>query len=213
MKKLALPILASIAALSSPVALAEFEYSANVTLVSNYVFRGYSFSDDEMATQGGFDVEHESGFSAGVWGTSSVDPNGEVDFYASYAFDLSDQISMDVGVVRYHYPGGNGTDSSGTTEYHIGLGWEDLSFTWHKDVHADTDYFEANYSIGINDNMAIDLHLGRVNYDDAASTDATDYGATFTYNFNDNYSVFLSYTDVNDDAADSQFFGGISASF
>ncbi|MBK8286564.1 MAG: hypothetical protein IPK97_17815 [Ahniella sp.] len=42
------------------------------TLTSDYVFRGVSQSQESAALQGSVEVGHESGFYAGVWG-SSVD--------------------------------------------------------------------------------------------------------------------------------------------
>lgn len=211
MKKLSLPATAVLAAFISPSAFAEFEYSANVSLVSNYVFRGYTYSDDKMATQGGFDLEHDSGFYAGVWGTSSVDPNGEVDFYAGYGFDLSDNASIDVGVVRYHYPGGDGVDSDGTTEYHVGMSWQDFSLTWHNDVDLETDYVEVNYSIGLSETVGLDLHVGHVS--DDTDFDAVDYGITLNFAMSDNYNFFVSFADVDDDSEDSHLFAGLTASF
>lgn len=211
MKKLTLSATAVLATILTPSAFADTEFSANVSLVSNYVFRGYSYSDEKMATQGGFDLEDDSGVYAGIWGTSSVDPNGEVDVYAGYAFDISDDVYIDVGVVRYHYPGGDGVSSSGTTEYHIGMGWQDFTLTYHNDVHLDTDYFEANYSVGLTDTIGLDLHIGHVSDDD--DFDAVDYGITVNFAMNDNYSFFVSFANVDDDSEDSHFFAGLTASF
>jgi hypothetical protein len=55
---------------SSSAAMAEI--SANVTLASDYVFRGVSQTDNQMAIQGGFDWGHDSGFYVGTW-ASNVD--------------------------------------------------------------------------------------------------------------------------------------------
>ncbi len=38
-----------------------FDFSANTAIVSDYVFRGISQSDENFAIQGGFDVSHDSG--------------------------------------------------------------------------------------------------------------------------------------------------------
>ena len=37
-------------------------FSANVTLTSDYAYRGISQTDDRPAIQGGFDFKHDSGF-------------------------------------------------------------------------------------------------------------------------------------------------------
>ena len=52
--------------------LDEFSFSANVGLYTDYIFRGYTQTQNEPAIQGGFDVEHSSGLYAGTW-ASNVD--------------------------------------------------------------------------------------------------------------------------------------------
>ena len=94
------------------------EFSANVGLSSNYVWRGVSQTADEIAVSGGFDYNAESGFYAGVWG-SNVSFNGEdgggneFDIYGGWANDM-----FDIGVLNYRYPGGNDLDF--TELYEIG---------------------------------------------------------------------------------------------
>lgn len=184
--------------------------SANVSLVSDYVFRGFSYSDGQMATQGGFDLEHDEGFYAGAWGTSSVDPNGELNVYAGYVVDINDAIAVGLNAVRYHYPGGADVDSSGTSEYAIAVMWSDIHLAYHNDVHLDSDYIEANYARSLTDVISATLHIGR--YDDP-ETSATDYGVTFDYQLSDRFSVFLAATRVTDDEEGSNLFAGVSASF
>ena len=53
-------------------ATSEWGVSGNVGLFSDYVFRGYTQTINEPALQGGFDLEHSTGFYAGVW-ASNVD--------------------------------------------------------------------------------------------------------------------------------------------
>ena len=50
----------------------DFSVSGNVGLFSDYIFRGYTQTENNPALQGGFDVEHASGLYAGVW-ASNVD--------------------------------------------------------------------------------------------------------------------------------------------
>lgn len=50
--------------------------SANIGVVSNYIFRGVTQTQDGAAVQGGLDVTHSSGFYAGTW-VSNVDFNNE----------------------------------------------------------------------------------------------------------------------------------------
>jgi uncharacterized protein (TIGR02001 family) len=79
----------------------------NVTLVSDYRFRGVSLSDQSIALQGGLDLSLESGFYAGLWG-SSIEPVGsselELDLYAGYSGETASGIGFDVGLLVYTYP-------------------------------------------------------------------------------------------------------------
>ena len=67
--------------------------TANVSLVSDYRYRGISQSNLRPAIQGGFDYAHESGFYIGNWNSSiswvnnlspSVASSIEMDFYAGF---------------------------------------------------------------------------------------------------------------------------------
>ena len=58
--------------IKAPSMLDEFSFSANVGLYTDYIFRGYTQTQNEPAIQGGFDVEHSSGLYAGTW-ASNVD--------------------------------------------------------------------------------------------------------------------------------------------
>ncbi|MFQ5535734.1 MAG: TorF family putative porin [Sphingomonadales bacterium] len=86
--------------------------SANVSLVSDYRFRGISLSDEDIAIQGGLDIASDVGFYAGVWGSSIEQFNGaetEIDLYAGYGRDLAG-ITADVSIIAYTYPGGTDTN-------------------------------------------------------------------------------------------------------
>ena len=102
-----LALLAS-SAVATP-ALAQEEESKPITitgsvgLVSDYRFRGVSQSDEGVAVQGGFTVNHESGFYVGTWGSNLAGwgtfggPNLEVDLFAGYATTVG-SAGIDVGV-------------------------------------------------------------------------------------------------------------------
>lgn len=84
----------------------EAEVSANISLTSNYVFRGLTQTDDGPAIQGGFDVT-SGGFYVGTWASSvdfGDDTTLEVDVYGGYSGALTETTSYDVGVIYYAYP-------------------------------------------------------------------------------------------------------------
>lgn len=94
--------------------------SGNAAVTSDYRFRGLSFSDGDIAIQGGIDVAHESGFYIGTWGSSIEDSatfgHTELDFYGGWSGDVTDGLTVDVGLLYYFYP--NGEDgAAGPSDY------------------------------------------------------------------------------------------------
>jgi uncharacterized protein (TIGR02001 family) len=88
--------------------------TANVSLTSDYRYRGISQSNLRPAVQGGFDYAHESGFYIGNWNSSitwvnnnspAVSSGVEMDFYAGVKKELiGEGFASDLGVLQYYYP-------------------------------------------------------------------------------------------------------------
>jgi uncharacterized protein (TIGR02001 family) len=123
-------IAAAITGLFAPTAFAQATpapeaspVTANVTVVSDYRFRGISQSNFKPAIQGGFDYAHESGFYIGNWnssiswisdaysqsGSSTVKGNVtapiEMNFYGGFKKELiAPGFASDIGVYQYAYP-------------------------------------------------------------------------------------------------------------
>lgn len=120
-KKLLVAALASSFALSA--AADDLSFSSNVTLASDYLYRGISQTGTGPAIQGGFDLSHASGLYAGAWassiswlGDAGVASNAgtEIDTYAGYKGTAGD-IGYDAGFLRYNYPGEYGTNTKADT--------------------------------------------------------------------------------------------------
>jgi uncharacterized protein (TIGR02001 family) len=102
----------------SSAALAEI--SGNVTMATDYVFRGISQTDNQLAIQGGLDYAHDSGFYLGTWASNvdssffndGQDPQIELDLYGGYSSELANGIGYDLGYIRYEYPGGSVNDTN-----------------------------------------------------------------------------------------------------
>jgi uncharacterized protein (TIGR02001 family) len=86
------------------------DVAGNVTLASDYTFRGISQTDEHPAIQGGFDYAHDSGLFLGTW-ASNVDfddgdeASTEVDLYGGMAGTLSNGIGWKFSAIYYAYPG------------------------------------------------------------------------------------------------------------
>ena len=118
MKQLSVALIASAMIVIAPIVMAEdspHEFSANVALSTDYMYRGISQSDEQPAISGGFDYRYTTGgfadLYAGIW-ASSLDFNDgdttmEIDYYGGIAGEFSHGISWDVGGFYYQYPGTN----------------------------------------------------------------------------------------------------------
>jgi len=98
--------------------------SGSVALVSDYMFRGVSQTDEAMAIQGGLSVAHESGFYVGTWATNLAGwgtfggSNMELDIYGGYTAPIG-VATLDVGLTWYMYP--NGADTTDFAEVSVKL--------------------------------------------------------------------------------------------
>lgn len=208
----------------SGAALAD-EMSANVGFVSDYQYRGYSQTNENMALQGGFDYAHDSGLYVGVWG-SSIDwlsKGGlEVDVYGGYANSIGD-FGYDVGVLQYFYPGGKTSagDDADTTEAYIGVSWKFISFKYS---YAFTDlfgyeksdgsqYYDLGAAVDVGGGFTLAAHVG---YSDIkGEDDYTDWKLGVTKEFGGfNFGLHYVDTDVNNaDLADERVILSIAKSF
>jgi len=117
----------STVAFAADAPAAEVEVSpitANVSVVSDYRYRGISQSNMKPAIQGGFDYAHESGLYIGNWNSSiswigdgnpGVSAPIEMDFYGGFKKELiGEGFASDFGVLQYAYPTRGGYSASTT---------------------------------------------------------------------------------------------------
>jgi uncharacterized protein (TIGR02001 family) len=141
--------------------------TANVSLTSDYRYRGISQSNLQPAIQGGFDYAHSSGFYIGNWNSSiswisdaaSASGNSasapiEMDFYAGYKYEWSKGFTADVGILQYYYPTSGATGfitNPNTTELYAAQNFTFDSVTGYlKFSYAATTLFGFSNSVGSN---------------------------------------------------------------
>jgi len=176
--------------------------TGNVTLASDYRFRGISQVEGGFspAIQGGFDWKPEIGFYLGTW-ASNVNFSGvenasiETDLYGGFSRALNDKITYDVGFYYYGYPhatfrprfGCEGPCPNVQIDYYEYYG--SLSFTtpiggvktgvnYSPDYFAETgDFFYPyiEYSTKIADKLTILAHYGYNKFDQKRFLGNRDY--------------------------------------
>jgi len=129
--------------------------TANLSLVSDYRFRGISQSWRRPAVQGGVDYVHPSGFYIGNW-NSSVSSNSynngaslEMDFYGGYRFEVVKDTTLDFGALYYYYPSAQLNRAPGvptSNRYNNGELYAAVTYGSFnaKLSYAVTDYFGLN---------------------------------------------------------------------
>jgi uncharacterized protein (TIGR02001 family) len=222
----ALPIAGTVHAEDSP-------FSANVSLVSDYAFRGISQNDERPAIQGGFDYAHASGAYVGVWASnvswlSDSDPDIsnsiESNLYVGYAGEAG-AIGYDVGLLQYYYPGSypKGFNSPDTLEGYIALSWQFVSFKYSHsftdlfgfDNSKNSQYYDLSASYALMEGLTLDAHYGYQRIKGAGNDNYKDWklGLTKTYG---GFDFGLHYIDTDikrDDLADERVVLSVSKSF
>ena len=187
--------------------IGDFAVSANVGFVTDYVFRGVSQSDENIAVQGGFDVNHTSGIYAGVWG-SNVDfndgdeANFEGDIYLGYAGEISG-FTYDVSGIYYAYPGADDDLDYDYVEAALKVGYDFEVAALEGSVYYSPDFFggtgDAVYTaLGLDVPLPADFnasaHIGHQEIDDAV--DYTDWSLGLGYTVA-GFDLSLTYTDTD----------------
>lgn len=94
------------------ITIPDVTVSGEVAFTTDYKFRGISQTGNNPAVQGALNFEHTSGAYATLWGSSVSFPSGaELNTVVGYVMPLNlgdHSASLDVGALRYVYPGDNG---------------------------------------------------------------------------------------------------------
>ncbi len=209
--------------------------SGDLGVFSQYVWRGYAFSDSSLVMQPSATVTY-GGFGFNLWGNLDTDyfATDDADFNEidmTFSYDWSyDTVSMGVGYIYY------GLEGEDSMELYYTIGFDTIlapSLTIYRDIDAFEGWYISlgiGHSIPLTEELALDLSasIGYYDLDDVDYSELHDgtVGASVTIPVNDYVSVTpsLTYTfglssDAKDDikavSADGKsdhFFGGITCS-
>lgn len=212
-------------AADAPAVASPHAFTGNVTLASEYLYRGIAQTRGKPAIQGGFDYAHASGFYAGVWGSSiswindgvaGASANVEIDVYGGYKGSLGGDLGYDVGVLTYNYPGSGKTLNGAildqdTTELYAAMTWKWLTlkyshsttalFGWAKagtalDKTTGSGYLELNAAYDLGDGWGINGHIGNQKVKGYSDASYSDYKLGMTKDLD--FGVFgLAYSTTN----------------
>lgn len=199
----------------------EYTLTANVTLASQYRYRGLMQTNNKPAIQGGFDFTHASGLYLGNWnssvswlndGNSDVSAPVEMDFYGGYKGNLAADVPFDLGVLQYYYPGDypSGYTSPDTTELYAGVGYGPVMFKYSVAMtnlfgFADSKYSQyfdlsGNFDTGFW-GLTVNAHVGRQTVRNLTDGAYTDWKLGLTKDFGQGLAISVAYIDTNADRA------------
>lgn len=192
MRKVLLCTVALLAPAVTAAQTARSPVAGNVTLVSDYRFRGIDQTFRNPALQGGFDYIHSSGVYLGNWnsnvsqGAGYPAANLEMDFYGGYKRAIGN-LGFDVGLIHYSYPGSDAGPRStpvvqnnrtlavhsgavGNTEFYVGGAWRALSLKYFHVLGdyfsipdtGSTSYVDAAVTFDLGNGWAVNSHYGHL---------------------------------------------------
>lgn len=227
MKSMKLIAIALGSALAMPALADSPAVTSNVSLTTNYLYRGISQTAGGPAIQGGFDYAHPSGLYVGVWGSSitwvgqgfgATGAGTELDTYFGYRG--GSDLTYDVGFLRYNYLGSYPIITApfanpNTNEIYGKVGYSIVSLKLSyslgdlfgvKDANGST-YIDLSASYPIpNTKFTVGAHYGKQTYKGtgadtlkAANLDPTysDYNVSGSMDLGSGFSTTLMYSKTN----------------
>jgi uncharacterized protein (TIGR02001 family) len=206
--------LAASGALLAQTKAPEPDYTASVNVggVTDYRYRGISQSRLKPAIQGGADFAHKSGFYVGTWASSikwvkdaGGDANAEVDLYGGYKFTAG-PVGLDVGVLRYLYPGSALPVNPDTTELYVAGTWGPATLKYSHAVTNLFGFFDSKNSYYVDLNATFETgfwgltftpHIGYQRVAHNSNFSYTDWSLGLGKDFGNGFSASLAYVDTN----------------
>lgn len=211
-----------------------YTISVNGGLTTDYVFRGFSQSDESFAVFAGGDFAYKW-FYAGIWASSvdefASDGDIEIDFYAGIKKSWNG-IDLDVGVLYYAYPNNTADVELDYIEIKAAAGakiWRDIAITglvyYSPDYYAETGEtwtFEGQAAVPLPFfGLTLSGTLGTVIGNDDEFEDVNGFDQYVYWNvglaktFREHFTIDVRYwdTDVDTDLSDERIVGTIKFTY
>lgn len=183
--------------------------SFNVSIDSDYRYRGISQTKGKPALSLGADYAFPNGWYVGTWVStlSSLNDDSqenlgplEIDFYGGYRFNLG-SVEWDMGILHFEYPGKNipsGPErpppvGTNTTDWYVATTYKKLTIKYSQSftlIFGDPDfvgskYIEASFPFDLGNDLSLTAHIGRQRFQNSAYTKAryTDVSLALRKNF------------------------------
>lgn len=181
------------------------EVAWNAAVASDYVFRGFSQTNEDPTLQGGVDATIGA-FYVGAWASNvdfGDDTDAEIDIYGGYRGETGG-FAFDVGVVAYAYVGAPaGADYDylefkGAVSRAIGPATIGAVVYWSPDffgIDEEATYVEANVAFEPAPQWSVSGAVGHQSLD--INADYSTWNAGVAYAFTDNVAIDVRYHDTD----------------
>ena len=194
MKKslLALAATAALTAVPSISFADDNPLSFNISLTSDYRYRGISQTRLKPALQGGADYALPGGFYIGTWASTikwikdfGGDANVEIDVYGGYKGEIQKDLGFDLGVLTYQYPSNKLNPSANTTEIYGALTFGPATAKYSHSVtnlfgfvdSKNSGYFDLSATFDVS-GFGVTPHIGYQKVSGNGNFSYTDYSLT-----------------------------------
>ena len=196
----------------------DFTLSYNVGATTDYRFRAIAQTSTKPALQAGVDFAHKSGLYLGAW-TSNIswikeyagatDGSLELDLYGGYKGEIAKDLSYDIGLITYQYPGNTAAVNANTTEVYAALTYGLVTAKYSVATgnfianpnSSGSAYLEVAATFDLGNGLTVTPHLGRQSIPNVAKSagDYTDYSVTLAKDYGNGVSVTVAAMGTNAD--------------
>ena len=233
-------VAATVASAQTKAPEPDYTLSYNVGVVSDYRFRGITQTNYGGALQGGIDFAHKSGLYLGAWASNvswvkqfngASNGSWELDLYGGYKGEITKDLSYDVGLVTYQYPGNDsgaaGTPGAGgfgnanTTEIYGALTYSYFTLKYSQSLgnflgnlnSNGSKYWDLSANFDLGSGLTLTPHVGRQTVPNqnlgaiaGTAADYSDYALSLTKDFGGGVSATLSAYGTNADSSAAGFY-------
>ncbi len=172
-----------------------YELAYNIGVVTDYRYRGISQTRLQPAVQGGVDLTAGAWY-VGAWASNikwlkdaGYKGNVELDLYGGYKYEVSKDVTLDIGALTYIYPSNNAAPNANTTELYLGAASGPFSVKYSCSVtnlfgfatSKGSSYLEANVDYELVKGTNLVAHVGRQLVKNNSAANYTDYKIGATY--------------------------------
>lgn len=187
--------------------------SGNMTLTSNYMFRGISLSANNPAIQGGLTYTFPVGAYLNVWGSNADYPapdgktvSSEFDTVAGWQGTVYEDFSYNINFARYNYPGARSANYNEVNSlfaykiFQLGLSYS----ANYSGYHSSATYVNGiitlpippRYFLNIED-TTFQIGMGHYSIAKAGGNSYSDYMASLSKKLSDRYTIMGQWTATN----------------